>query len=114
MTETKAIEAFKKMLSNFQKDEKSKKRFAKWNKSMAVTFTDLEKTYVSEITTGVPNDPEAKEIEKADIWIRVDSTTWIGIMAGDISGMKAYTSGKLKIKGKMTDLLKLQKLMNVN
>jgi putative sterol carrier protein len=111
MSETEAVDAFKKMLSNFQKDEKSKKRFAKWNKSMAVTFNDIEKTYVSDITAGVPNDPEAKDIEKADVWIKVDSATWIGIMAGEISGMKAYTGGKLKVKGKMTDLLKLQKLM---
>jgi putative sterol carrier protein len=111
MSETEAVDAFKKMLSNFQKDEKNKKRFAKWNKSMAVTFNDIEKTYVSDITAGVPNDPEAKDIDKSDIWIKVDSGTWIGIMTGEISGMKAYTSGKLKIKGKMTDLLKLQKLM---
>jgi hypothetical protein len=32
-------------------------------------------------------------------------------MSGEIGGMKAYTSGKLKVKGKMPDLLKLQKLM---
>jgi len=111
MSEAEALEAYKKMLSNFTKDDKNKKRFRKWNKSMAITFTDLEKTYVSAITEGVPGNPELKEIEKADIWIKVDSTTWIGIMADEISGMNAYTSGKLKIKGKMTDLLKMQKLM---
>ena len=111
MGELEAIEAFKKMLANFQATEKNKKRFEKWNKTLAMTFTDLEKTYLSTITLGVPSEPELVTIDKADVWIRIDSPTWIGIMDGNISGMKAYTSGALKIKGSMTDLLKLQKLM---
>lgn len=111
MSETEAVDAFKKMLGNFQATEKNQKRFAKWNKTLAVTFTDLDKTYLSTITLGVPSEPELVTIDKADVWIRIDSPTWIGIMDGKVSGMKAYTSGSLKIKGSMTDLLKLQKLM---
>ena len=111
MSEEEAVNAFKKLLANFQATEKNQKRFAKWNKTLAVTFNDLDKTYLSTITAGVPNDPELVTIESADIWIRIDSSTWIGIMDDKISGMKAYTSGDLKIKGKMTDLLKLQKIM---
>lgn len=111
MSETEAVEAFKKMLGNFQATEKSKKRFAKWNKNLAVTFTDLDKTYMTTIVAGVPGEPELVTIDKADIWIRVDSNTWTGIIGGKISGVKAYTGGDLKIKGSMTDLLKLQKTM---
>lgn len=111
MSETEAVNAFKTMLSNFQSTEKNKKRFEKWNKTLAVTFTDLDKTYLSNITLGVPSEPELVNIDKADVWIRIDSTTWVGIINGNVSGMKAYTSGTLKIKGSMTDLLKLQKLM---
>ncbi|MFW9928386.1 MAG: SCP2 sterol-binding domain-containing protein [Candidatus Thorarchaeota archaeon] len=111
MSESEAVDAFKKLLSNFQATEKNIKRFKKWNKTLAVTFTDMDKTYLSTITEGVPSDPEQKNIGEADVWIKVDSATWIGIMNDQISGMKAYTSGKLKIKGAMTDLLKLQKLM---
>lgn len=111
MTETDALEAFKKLLGNFQANEQNIKRFSKWNKSMAITFTDFDKTYISTVTEGKPSDPELQSIDSADVWIRTDSATFIGIMNGSISGMKAYTSGKLKIKGAMTDLLKLQKLM---
>ena len=111
MSEEMAVGAFKKMLSNFTRDEKNRKRFSSWNKSMAVTFNDLNKTFVSQVVGGIPGEPELKQIEQADIWIKIDAPTWIGIMKGEVSGMKAYTSGKLKIKGAMTDLLKLQKLM---
>lgn len=111
MSETEAIESFNKLLAKFQATEKDQKRFAKWNKTLAITFTNLDKTYLSTITLGIPSAPELVTIEKADVWIKIDSTTFIGIMDGDISGVKAYTSGNLKIKGKMTDLLKLQKLM---
>lgn len=111
MSETEALESFKKLLAKFQATEKDQKRFAKWDKTLAITFTDFDKTYLTNITLGVPSEPELVSIEKADIWIRIDSTTFIGIMDGRISGVKAYTGGNLKIKGKMTDLLKLQKLM---
>ena len=111
MSETNALDAFKKLLGNFQATEQNIKRFNKWNKSMAITFNDIDKTYVSFITEGKPSDPELRAIDNADVWIRTDTATFIGIMHGEVSGMKAYTSGKLKIKGAMTDLLKLQKLM---
>lgn len=110
MSETEAIEAFNRLLGNFQATEKNKKRFEKWNKTLAITFNDFDKTFMTTITAGVPSSPEQVTIDKADVWIRIDSTTFIGIMDGNVSGMKAYTGGKLKIKGKMTDLLKLQKL----
>ncbi len=110
MSEEKAVEAINKMLNNF-KTEKNQKKFKKWNKTMAWEFTDLEKTYHSVLTEGMPAAPIEGEPESADVRIIIDSPTWIGIMDGSISGMNAYTSKKLKIKGKMTDLMKLQKLM---
>jgi putative sterol carrier protein len=110
MSETETINAISKMLDNF-KTEKNQKRFKKFSKTMAFEFTDIVKTYYSEIVEGNPGEIQEGEPEKADIKITSDSNTWIGIMSGEISGMKAYTSKKLKVKGKMSDLLKLQKLM---
>lgn len=110
MSETEVLNTINTMLDRF-KMEKNQKRFRKWNKTMAFTITDLEKTWVTVIEEGVPGELEEKEPEKADIWVKIDSATWKGIIDGTESAMNAYTKGKIKIKGKMTDLLKMQKLM---
>ncbi len=78
---------------------------------MAFTMSDLDKTWKIVIEAGVPGEPIEEKPESVDIWITTDSETWDKIMKGEEKGMKAYTKGKLKVKGKMTDLLKLQKLM---
>ena len=103
-------EAIDKMLKNFE-TEKAKKVFRKWSKTMAFEFTDLGKTFYTNIDKGIPSELVEGEPEKANIKITTDAATWVGIMSGEISGMKAYTSKKLKVKGSMPDLLKLQKIM---
>ncbi|UCE14436.1 MAG: SCP2 sterol-binding domain-containing protein [Candidatus Heimdallarchaeota archaeon] len=110
MAEQDAIDALNKMLENFN-TEKAQKTFRKWTKTMAFEFSDLGKTFHTNIDKGTPSEVMEGEPEKAHIKITTDSATWAGIMKGDISGMKAYTSKKLKVKGSMPDLLKLQKLM---
>ncbi|MFX0185720.1 MAG: SCP2 sterol-binding domain-containing protein [Candidatus Hodarchaeota archaeon] len=110
MSETEAISGINKMLENFH-TEKAKKAFRKWTKTMAFEFTDIEKTFYTNIDKGVPGEVIEGEPEKANIKITTDSATWKGIMSGEISGMKAYTAKKLKVKGSMPDLLKLQKVM---
>ncbi len=110
MTESEHVAMINKMRENFLTD-KAKKTFRKWNKTMAFEFTDLEQIFYFPIEAGTPNEIVEGEPEKADIKIITDSKTWVGVMKGEIGGMKAYTSKKLKVKGKMPDLLKLQKLM---
>ena len=110
MSENETLNAINKMMNNF-KTEKAQKQFRKWSKTMAFELTDLEKTYYVNIDKGTPGEAIEGEPEKAHVKITTDSKTWIGIMNGEISGMKAYTAKKLKVKGSMPDLLKLQKLM---
>ena len=78
---------------------------------MSWEFTDLGKTFHATITAGTPGELVEGTPEKADIRIITDSGTWAKILNGEMSGMKAYTGKKLDIKGKMMDLLKLQKVM---
>jgi len=104
------VEMVKKLRENFF-TEKSKKTFRKWNKTMSFEFTDLNKTLHFVIETGVPGEIIEGEPEKSNVKIITDSVTWVKIMTGELGGMKAYTSKKLKVKGSMPDLLKLQKLM---
>jgi putative sterol carrier protein len=110
MVEEEYITMINKLRENFLTD-KAKKTFRKWNKTMAFDFTDLNKTFYFNIEAGKPNEIIEGIPEKANVKIITDSVTWVGIMKGEIGGMKAYTSKKLKVKGSMPDLLKLQKLM---
>ncbi|MHA2167141.1 MAG: SCP2 sterol-binding domain-containing protein [Candidatus Hodarchaeales archaeon] len=104
------IESVEKLRQNFF-TEKSKKSFRKWNKTMSFEFTDLEKTLYFIIEAGVPGEVTEGVPEKSNVKITTDSDTWVKIMTNEIGGMKAYTAKKLKVKGSMPDLLKLQKLM---
>ena len=110
MSEEEYIRAVGKLRENFF-TEKAKKTFRKWNKNMGFEFTDIDKTVYFNIESGVPGDIIEGVPEKMNIKIITDTDSWVKIMNGEIGGMKAYTSGKLKVKGKMPDLLKLQKLM---
>ncbi len=111
MSEQDAMDSINKMLKNFN-TEKAKKTFRKWSKTMAFEFTDLGKIFYTNIEKGVPGDLiEGKPEGKIHVRISTDAATWKGIMSGEIGGMKAYTSKRLKVKGSMPDLLKLQKLM---
>ena len=104
------IECVNRLRENFL-TEKSKKVFRKWNKTMAFEFTDLDKTHYFNIEAGVPGEIIEGKPEKANVTITTDSETWVKVMTGELGGMKAYTAKKLKVKGSMPDLLKLQKLM---
>ena len=110
MSEEGYIVAVGKLRENFF-SEKAKKSFRKWNKTMGFEFTDIDKTVYFNIESGVPGEIIEGVPGKINIKIITDTETWVKVMSGEIGGMKAYTSGKLKVKGKMPDLLKLQKLM---
>jgi putative sterol carrier protein len=43
--------------------------------------------------------------------IETDDETWMGIVAGTTNPMTAFTLGKLKIKGNMGDVMKLQNMI---
>ena len=76
-------------LAKIKITEKEKKQFRKWTKTMAFVFTDLgPKTFYTNIELGTPGEVIEGEPEKANIKITTDTATWIGIMKGDISGMK--------------------------
>lgn len=43
--------------------------------------------------------------------IETDADTWIGITLGKVNPMTAFTLGKLKVKGNMGDVMKMQTVM---
>jgi putative sterol carrier protein len=91
-------------------EEKFAKSFKGWNKTMQYHFTDTDDHFYIKVNDGKPDEPVEGQVEKPEITYTMSSETFFSVMRGEISGMKAYTSGKLKVKASMGDLMKLQKL----
>jgi len=51
------------------------------------------------------------KVENPDVLIETDSEIILGITDGEISPTKAFMGGKLKAKGDMKDMLRIQMLM---
>jgi putative sterol carrier protein len=102
--------SLEKMVGKIE-DPKLKKRFAKFNKTLQLEFTDdvdavchiVFKDGTATIVDGVA--------ESAELLITTTTETIMGIMDGSVSPTRAFMGGKVKAKGPMNDLMKLQALM---
>jgi putative sterol carrier protein len=58
------------------------------------------------------NKAEIREgtVEKPKITLKMKDTDYVKLVNGELSGQKAFMTGKLKFKGDMTTGIKLQKL----
>ena len=54
---------------------------------------------------------EFDKTQKFDISMTTDSKTWLEVINKDVSALKVFQEGKLKIKGRTLDLLKLRKVL---
>lgn len=89
----------------------NKKRFAKYNKTLQLSFKDNPKLDcyivfqdgVASIMDGV--------IETAELKITTTTEVIMAIIDGTQSPTRAFMSGKVKASGPMNDLMKLQALM---
>jgi len=111
MTDKKKIEDALNLVKAKFDDPKLKPRFSSFTKNMQFTFTDLNTSYLMRVNNGVVESLSEESIENPDILVTIDSGILIDILNKKMNPMKAYTTGKLKAKGKLTDLLKLQKLL---
>ncbi len=112
-TEGQVVNGINKVLGKLSKEE-NKKRFKKWNKTVAFSFKEFNKTWTTTLTAGLPGELTEEPIDKSkkyDILLITDSKTWLGVLNKEIKAMSAFTAGDLKIKGKMVDLLKLKKVL---
>ena len=100
-----------KLIKNKFDDPKLKPRFASFSKNMQFTFPDLNTSYLMRVNNGKVQSLAEENISEPDIYVKIESGILIDILNKRINPMKAYTTGKLKAKGKLTDLLKLQKLL---
>ena len=89
----------------------TKSKFEGFDRTLQFKFTDLETSFHTRIHDGEMDPYSEGELEKPHLLVTTDSDTLVGIMRGTLSPLDAYSVGKLKAKGTMTDLLKLQILM---
>ena len=82
-----------------------------FTKAIQFVFPDITKTYVLSIQNGKNATLEEKALEKPDIMITWASDVFLGIQNKTVNPTTAFMSGKLKVKGSMDDLMKLQKFM---
>ena len=92
-------------------DPKTKKSFEKFNKTMQFHFTDVGLDYYVTFEGGAVVAFEEGKFENPAVDVIMDGDTFLGILKKELNPINAYSSGKIKVKGEMTDLLKLQKLL---
>jgi len=89
--------------------EKSLKGFSK---TMGFSLTDLKEDYLLTIEDGKLASLEKKISPDANITIMVSNSLMDDILEKKTNPITAFMSGKLKAKGSMDDLLRLQQLMS--
>ncbi|MEM4169884.1 MAG: SCP2 sterol-binding domain-containing protein, partial [Thermoproteota archaeon] len=85
--------------------------FKGFKREIQFKFSDLNVEYVLSINEDASATLKEGVVEKPNIVVEMDSATFLGIRNKTISPTQAYMSGKLKVKGAMPDLLKLQRLL---
>jgi putative sterol carrier protein len=102
-----ALETFRKKIM----DPRVVKDYKAWSgKVMQYHFTDTGEYYHIRFQDGLPQPAVKDKPEKADVYYEMSSETFLAMSRKEISGLKAYALGKVKVRASMPDLLKLQKL----
>jgi len=92
-------------------DPAVKGKFAGFDRTLEFRFTDLDASLHTRIHDQTMDPFAEGQLEKPNILVTCDSGTLKGILEGTLSALEAYSVGRLKVKGSMTDLLKLQILL---
>jgi putative sterol carrier protein len=108
MANEELMEGLKKMTSKLS-DPAYKERFKGYKKTLQFDFTDSDNYYL--IFDEDKCEIKEGDIENADMIITTTSDVIIDIMDQELSPTKAFMGGKIKAKGDMKDMLKLQMLM---
>jgi putative sterol carrier protein len=103
------LEALGKWASKLD-DPSYKERFKDFEKVMQFKFSDIDFTILMIFKNETCTVKEGK-VENPDVLIETESEIILGISDGEISPTKAFMGGKLKAKGDMKDMLKIQMLM---
>lgn len=82
-----------------------------WDREILYCFSDTDEYWCMRVVDGRPEQPVQKESDDADIRITMATETFVGLMDGTLSGLKAMTTGKVRVRASMADMRKLQAFM---
>lgn len=108
MADEELLEGIKKMVSKLD-DPANQERFKDFDRTLQFDFTDTNNYYL--IFKDAKCEIKEGEIEDPSFTIITNSDVIIDIMDGELSPTKAFMGGKIKAKGPMRDMLKMQILM---
>lgn len=111
MATKEEIEEALKTIAGKLDDPKLKERFMKFNKTMQFSFKDAGLNYNLVFENGAVKEIKEGMVEKPDVFVEINSDTFIGILKKEVNAISAYSAGEIKVNGEMSDLLKLQKLL---
>ena len=109
MTKDRILVHLQSLSSRFD-DPKIQRRFKEYNKTLQFIFPDIDLKMFMRIGNAEILEVGEGEVE-AELQVIMDSAVFFGIIEKTESPMAAYSAGKLKTKGEVPDLLKLQKLL---
>lgn len=93
------------------KDPEVVKSLKGFTKTILFEFPDVGAVYTFYVEDGSLKSFEKKAAERADIRISTSSTVFIDIIDRKTNPIKEYQLGKINVKGSMSDLLKMRKLL---
>ena len=92
-------------------DAELKEAFERFHKSVQFVYTDLNLSYVMEVSGGAVKELKEGTLERPNVVVTLDSDTFLAILNKEIDAIQAFSTGKIKYRGAMVDLLKLQRLL---
>lgn len=103
----RALEALKKRFE----DPEVAKSLSGFTKTIVFEFPDLGVSYTFAVENGSLKSVEKAAAERADIRISMASSLFADIMNKRANPIREYQLGKITVKGSMSDLLKMRKLL---
>jgi len=92
-------------------DPRVVKNYRGWSgQVMQYYFPDTGRYFHIRFQDGLPQPAVEGKPEKADVFYEMSSAVFRALSRKEISGLKAFAQGKVKVRAAMPDLLKLQKL----
>jgi len=92
-------------------DAELKEHFKRFSKKVQFVYSDLNLSYVMEISSGMVKELREGTVTRPDVVVTLESETFLAILNRETNALDAYSTGKIKYRGAMTDLLKLQRLL---
>jgi len=109
-TKEEAYKGLERVKAKFS-DPNLKEKFKDFTKKLQFSFTDISVNYYFDVVNGQVKTLKEGKIDNPDIQVSMKTDTFIGILDKKINPATSYMTGKIKVKGSMGDLIKLQKIM---